>query len=262
MTRMSLYLSKILPALLFPLGLVCLLCLAAGFLALRRGARGAAWLSFIAFGILYAASSPMISRQLLKGLEDQYPEPATYPHAAAIVLLGGAMVPDVPPRRHPEVNASGDRVLQAVRLWHMGLAPRLVVTGGAISFVTGYDRDEATLYVKLLTQLFGVPDSVLLRVPDSRNTYEDARYTARLFDSTGLPKEILLVTSAAHMPRSVELFEKQGFVVHAAPANFRVGDTFAFKPYKLLPSEQAMDRTVDALHEYAGLLAYKLMNRL
>ena len=73
-------------------------------------------------------------------------EPASYPHAAAIVLLGGAMEPGLPPRQHPEINASGDRVLQADRLWRAGLAPRLVVTGGAIAFVTGYDGDEASLY--------------------------------------------------------------------------------------------------------------------
>lgn len=259
---MIFHLSKVLPALLFPVGLVCCLCMILGVLAVLRKAKGMAWIAFIAFGVLYASSSPLVSWALLRGLESQYPEPASYPHAAAIVLLGGASVPNLPPRRHPEVNANGDRVLQTARLWRAGLATRLVVTGGAIAFITGYDSDEATMYADLMTSLFDVPDSAILRVPNSHNTYEDARYTAQLFDSAGLQKDILLVTSAAHMPRSVELFQKQGFIVHPAPSNFRVSSFFSFHPYRLLPSEQALDETTDALHEYAGLLWYKWMNRL
>ena len=81
-----------------------------------------------------------------------------------------------------------------------------------------------------MTELFDIPDSAILREPDSQNTYEDAKYTAELFDSAGLQKEILLVTSAAHMPRSVELFQKQGFIVHPAPSNFRVSAIFFSSP--------------------------------
>ena len=259
---MFLILSKLLPALLSPASLICILSLVTGILALRRKAKDTATLAFLSFFILYAAASPITKWILLRGLERQYTEPESYPQASAIVVLGGAMLPDYPPRRHPETNASGDRFLQAGRLWRENLAPQMVVTGGNISFLNGSERDDASLYAELLEELFDVPDSCLLRISKSQTTYEDAFYCARLFDSLGIKKEILLVTSAQHMPRSVGLFCKQGFKVIPAPTDYRVTDRFIFTPFQLIPSEAALSETVDALHEYIGWLVYRLMGRL
>lgn len=259
---MGLIISKVLPALLFPVGLVCLLCLVTGVLALRRKAKNAAILAFSAALLLYLSASPIVCHLLLRGLERNYPEPESYPKVSAIVLLGGAMIAPSPPRRHPATNGCGDRLLQAVRLWKTGLAPKLVVTGGAIPFLTGYGGDEASLYSSLLTELFDVPDSSILKVSESQNTYEDARETAQLFQSRGLEKNILLVTSAAHMPRAVRLFRKQGFTVYPASADFRSGVEFPARWFALLPAEWALDETANALHEYVGLAAYALMGRL
>ncbi len=259
---MGLILSKVLPALLFPIGLVCLLCLVTGILALLRKAKSAAILAFSAAGILYLSASPVVCHILLRGLEGQYAELESYPKASAIVLLGGAMIPPEPPRLHPATNSSGDRVLQATRLWRRGIAPKLVVTGGAVPFITGYGGDEASLYASLLTELLGVPDSSIVRVSESRNTYEDAVETAQLFQSCGWKKDILLVTSAVHMPRAVRLFRKQGFTVYPVPADFRSGTAFPGRWFALLPAEWALGETANALHEYVGLAAYAVMGRL
>ena len=259
---MGLIFSKVLPALLFPVGMVCFLCLLTGILALRRKAKSTVILAFSATAILYLSASPIVCHFLLRGLERNYPEPESYPKVSAIVLLGGAMIPLELPRRHPATNACGDRLLQAARVWKMGLAPEMVVTGGAIPFVTGYGGDEASLYASLLVELFNVPDSSILKVSQSQNTYEDARATAKLFQSRGMGKDILLVTSAVHMPRAVRLFRKQGFTVHPAPADFRSGVKLPLRWFALLPAEWALDETSNALHEYVGLAVYALMGRL
>ncbi len=263
---MGFFLSKIFPALLSPVFLTCLLCLAAGILAARRKITSVALLAFAAFLLLYAAASPLVALALTRELEKQYDEQASYPKVRAIVLLGGAMIPDLPPRRHPKVNESGDRLLEAARLWRAGLAPTLIATGGAIPFLTGYDKDEASLYARLLTELFDVPDSAILRVSGSQNTYEDALYVSRLFEKNGMRKEILLVTSAMHMPRAARLFRKQGFTVYPAPTDFRAGSEPLqhplLQPFMMLPSEWALNETADALREYMGLAAYFLMGRL
>lgn len=62
----------------------------------------------------------------------------------------------------------------------------------------------------------GVPDSALLLEPQSRNTTQNAEYTANLLGERGI-EDILLVTYVLHMPRSIALFEARGFqVTHAA----------------------------------------------
>jgi uncharacterized SAM-binding protein YcdF (DUF218 family) len=259
---MLLVLSKLLPALLFPLGLAILLCLFATWLALRRRAWMPAGVAFLAGATLYAAASPLVSNKLLLRLELQNRPVLVYPKAAAIVLLGGSMVAVTPPRVLAETAPAGDRVIHAARLWRQKRAPRLVVTGGYIPFLTTMDGSEADLYAAFLTEMFDVPDGSILRVGDSRTTQEDATLSARLFDSTGMKKEILLVTSASHMPRASALFRKNGFMVHPAPTDFNGTENMPFLWFHLLPSADALAQTTLALREYVGMWAYRALGRV
>jgi uncharacterized SAM-binding protein YcdF (DUF218 family) len=259
---MLLFLSKLLPVLLFPPGLVILICLAATGFAARRRAWLSAALAFVAALVLYTASLPVVSNNLLLRLEVRNPPSLVYPKASAIVLLGGGLVPLTPPRIRPETGPAGDRVLQAARLWRQGSAPRVVVTGGYIPYLTAAPGNEADLYASLLTELFDVPDSAILRVGASRTTHEDASLSRRLFDSTGLKKEILLVTSASHMPRAAALFRKHGFTVTPAPTDFNATQDDGLLSFALLPSAESLARTTVALHEYVGSWAYRLLGRI
>jgi uncharacterized SAM-binding protein YcdF (DUF218 family) len=259
---MLIALSKVLPALIFPAGLTILLCLLAAWFAFRKGASLAGALSLLAALVIYAAASPLVSSRLMYVLEKQNPPPVEYPHASAIVLLGGGMAPALPPRAHPETNMAGDRVIHAARLWKRGLAPVLVTSGGYISFLTDAPGTEADLYARLLNEVFGVPDTALMRVGRSRNTLEDALFTAEEFEARGLNKEILLVTSAAHMPRAAALFRRHGFTVHPAPTDFYASEGEAFKLFRLLPSGSAMMETYLALNEHVGILVYRMLGRM
>lgn len=259
---MILVLSKVIPALLFPVGFAILVCLAAAVLAWRARARAAGIAALVAAVVLYAAASPVVANRLMVALERHYPPLLENPRAAAIVLLGGGVAPLFAPRVYPETNAAGDRVIHAVRLWNQGLAPVIVPTGGTIGFMWETATTEAEVYAQLLVGTFGMPDSAVIPMSLSRVTHEDALFTAALFDSLGLEKEILLVTSASHMPRSAALFRKHGFLVHPAPTDFRGNLNSGFKLYELLPMAWALEQTTIALHEYLGMAAYKVMGRL
>jgi uncharacterized SAM-binding protein YcdF (DUF218 family) len=257
-----LVLSKFLPAMLFPAGLAVLLCLLAAWLAFRKGAAAAGCVALLAGLTLYASASPIVSEWLMRGLERRYPPSTEYPKAAAIVLLAGGMAPSLPPRVEVETNSAGDRPLHAARLWKRGLAPVIVATGGYIPFLTNAKEGDADLYAHLLSEIAGIPDSVILRVPGTRTTHEDALFTSALFDSTGMKKDILLVTSAAHMPRAAALFRKAGFVVHPAPTDYQAEESGPFKVISLFPGGGAMVMTYSALNEYVGMLAYRMLGRL
>jgi uncharacterized SAM-binding protein YcdF (DUF218 family) len=259
---MLLVLSKVIPAFLFPAGLVIVLCLLTAWLAFRKGARAAGFVALGAAVVLYAAASPLVSNGLMRGLERHYPPVAESPDAAAIVLLGGGMALMVDPRIYPETNAAGDRIIHAARLWQQGHAPLVVTTGGYIKFAVEVPGSEAELYARLLTELFGLPENATVRMGRSLTTHDDAVLTAELFDSLGIEKEILLVTSASHMPRAVGLFRKQGFIVHPAPTDYRGNLHSPFKAFSLLPSGHALSETTTALHEYLGLWAYRMLGRM
>jgi uncharacterized SAM-binding protein YcdF (DUF218 family) len=252
-------LFRFLPLLFFPVGLSCLLG-AAALAGLLRGARRAAILCLsAALAILYLCSIHPVAWLLLHGLESRYAQQASYPKCPAIVILGGAGVPANPPRLHPETNAYGDRVLYGAMLYHQGFAEKIVVTGGSIPFINDFDGTEAGINAALLREYFGIDSSALILAENSMNTYEDALSTARQLEKSGLAKDVLLVTSAAHMPRSVGVFRKQGFTVHPAPTDFHAETALHVNVWGLFPQEGFLNETCFALHEYVGLLTYRLL---
>ena len=60
-----------------------------------------------------------------------------------------------------------------------------------------------------LLQVMGVPASAILQERESRDSHDNAVYTAAMLNRLGM-KKILLVTSAFHMRRSEALFAGRG----------------------------------------------------
>jgi uncharacterized SAM-binding protein YcdF (DUF218 family) len=256
---MLFFLSKLLPAIFFPLGFACLAGLSAAILAFAGKRKSAAAASLAGVAVLYLASLGPVSQALLRSLEDRYPQATTYPPSPAIVILGGAGVPRMPPRLHSETNAWGDRLGYGAMLFRRGLAPRIMVTGGLIPWGPGTPRSEAATGAEVLRDYYGIDPASVLLADESRNTREDAACVRRRFEALGLPKEIILVTSAAHMPRSVALFRKEGFLVHPAPGDFHASARSSIAPVQLLPDEADLAETWFALHEYLGYYAYRFL---
>jgi uncharacterized SAM-binding protein YcdF (DUF218 family) len=84
-------------------------------------------------------------------------------------------------------------------------------------------------------------------------------------------QRIILVTSAAHMPRSLGLFLRQGFEVIPAPTDYTVTQADWEEAQKadlparlidLLPSANNLSITTRMLKEYIGLFIYKLQGWL
>jgi uncharacterized SAM-binding protein YcdF (DUF218 family) len=67
------------------------------------------------------------------------------------------------------------------------------------------------------------------------------------------------VTSAFHMPRSVGVFRKAGWSVLPYPVDYRVAPIHLRRPG--LELESGLKQAQLALHEWVGLVAYRLMGR-
>lgn len=271
---MGFLLSKLLPLLLYPLGLgllLQLLGLAAASKGSEQGSRrrrqASLWLNGTGVGLIWLCAMPLSSRQLIWGLEDRAAvlTPRQLPRADAVVVLGGGLRPALPPRQGVEVAEGGDRLLRGVQLVRRGLAPLLVTSGGRVSF-TGHDpAPPEALWARDLAQELGLPADRILINPGSRTTAEEARDIGALGRRRGWTR-VLLVTSAFHMPRSLATFQQRsGLTVVPVACDYQLPDRAHYgKPTlgntlkSLLPDAEALYLSTLALKEHLGLAIYRL----
>ena len=259
---MFLFISKLLPLFIYPLGLSCLLLIWALWLS-RKRSRKTYLPILLALIILLVASNPQVGNRLIASLEQQYLPPQPTPKAEAIVILGGATRNNEPPRIMPDLNDSGDRLVYGAKLYKEGAAPKILLTGGRISWYGG-ESSEAESMATIL-ELFGIPREDMILESRSLNTYENAVYTKEILQRAKINR-VLLVTSAAHMPRSIAIFRRANIDAIPAPTGYMVSDrnlveyrhSSAAKILNLIPNSQSLDYTTQAIKEYIGTLIYRL----
>lgn len=257
-----LFLSKLLPLFIYPLGLASILLLIALFFGLKRS-RWTPLPIVLALIILLTASNPYLSDRALKSLEWQYFPPSDMPNADAIVVLGGATRGIAPPGIMADMNEHGDRLLYAAKLYQEGKAPLIVLSGGRIGWF-GDQESEAADMAEIL-QIMGVPKEAMIEEPLSLNTYQNAVYTKKILEEKGI-KQVILITSAFHMPRSVLIFRHQKINIIPAPTDFLVTEqnsqkyTYSLesKVISFLPDTGSLHRTTRAIKEYIGTVVYRL----
>jgi len=257
---MFVILSKLLVIPFNPIGLTLVLLLS-GLLVMFiwRKTKISAILFSCAFGVIFLFSSPLMSRPLMRGLEKQYLPSANYEKASAVVLLGGATVGKIPPRIYAETNDNANRIFHSVRVFRQSGSPKLILTGGIIEFASNDSVSEAQSMFSLLNELFGIDSCDVLLEHESRNTKENAIFTKRKMEEAGMGNDIILVTSAYHMPRSAAIFRKAGFSVTPAPTGYYEEERLGFKPYRWLPSAKSLYKSTVALHEYYGSAVYRIL---
>lgn len=253
---MYVYLSKILPLFVMPIGVTLLLCLVALYLLRRDMRRSAAGVVIAAMVVLYVASTPFVAKMLYRSVESRYPAVplADLPEAGCAVVLGGAMEGALPPRVDSEFNDSIDRVFKTVELYRAGKAGYVVVTGGNQPW-SREALSEAELIRDLMVWL-GVPKDVIILEGSSRNTRENALYTRNAMQAINCG-EALLVTSAAHMPRALAAFRSAGLSVTPVSTDVQVADTGPPGVLDFLPDAEALTMTSDGLREVIGQWVYR-----
>jgi len=264
---MSIFLSKFLPLLVYPLGLTCLLLLAV--VLLKRRQRWQRWLMAAVLVLLWVSANHWAAFSLARSLEWQNLPPASLPKADVIVVLGGGTEGADYPRQAVEVNSAGDRMLYAARLYKQGAASHILLSGGNIDWMAADSSSPAADMAEIMTQL-GVPQEALWLENRSLNTYENALYAQEYLQPKGIQR-VILVTSAMHMPRARALFEHQGLEVIAAPTDFTVtqagwNDLFALnipnQLINLIPNASSLSLTTNVLKEYFGLLVSAIRQQI
>lgn len=245
-------LKKIIAAFLLPPGVFVLILLVAGWQLWRKQRRWTALASLLMALLMWALSTPQVSGMLMGRLESGFTIPAQ-PKGDVIVLLGGGIhdqVPDLTGNGAPS-EAMMVRMVTALRL-HRRLDLPILISGGSVYGGTA----EAPVVRRFLMDL-GVAERQILSEDKSRDTMENARFCRDILLKHGWRRP-LLVTSAFHMRRSLEAFRRAGVAVTPLPAGFVTSPGHAIIWADFLPDSGALHGSATALHEYLGLLFYRL----
>lgn len=244
--------TRIIESLLLPPGGPVLL----GFIGLLLWRIGLGRKLFVlALLLTWLVSLPVTAKLLMAGLE-RYPalseEQIKHTDTDAIVVLGAGRYLKAPEYGQDSVSRN---VLFRLR-YAAWLAKRTglpVIPSGGVPLIAG--ESEARINGNVLREEFGVRVEHIEQ--RSRSTWENARYTAQLMKKMGIG-QIILVTDAAHMPRAMYAFERNGINPLPAPTGFVNIPEHEHTWLEVLPSAQAMLESYYALHEYLGLLWYRM----
>lgn len=253
---MFLFLSKLLPVFVLPLGAALVLLPAAALLAMLKRNRLALILFFSGIGYLLFASLPITAGSLCAFVEGQVPPVAIpeVPQRDVIVVLGGILGQPLPPRTAPDLGNAADRILTAARLYRAGKGEYVLVAAGNLPWMNTA-APEAVLIRDLLVE-WGVPASAIIFDSGSRNSYENAVNTKKLLTQHGLQNAIL-VTSALHMPRARAVFIKAGVDVFPVPTDYQVVTSSQKTILDYLPDAGSLQLMTMSIRELIGMQVYK-----
>lgn len=205
--------------------------------------------------LLAALSNTFIAERLIRGLEDRYPSfavsrgaEATTPAPRFIAVLGGWANddPHVPISSHLSRDQL-ERLVEGIRLHRELPATKLILSG-----YSGSAENMAVLAVAL-----GVNPHDTLPLPQPRDTEEEAHEISALTSRAPL----VLVTSAAHMPRAMALFEKVGAEPLPAPTDY-LAPQHPLSPDDFFPGPYALTMSETVFYEYLGLTWEKLRGKI
>ena len=199
-------------------------------------------------------STPTIPTLVLDSLERQY-EPVYVDQLAdtdapydIIVLGGGHGFDDRLPANSLLSSVALGRLSEGIRLHRQLSNSRLILSG--------YSSSGRTTQAEMLRDtalLLGVEKNRTKIQSEPGNTLEEARVYSERYAGE---QQVILVTSAVHMPRSVMLFERAGIEVIPSPANYRLKGSWRYVRLGW-PSMDNIEKLKTAIHEYAAILKYK-----
>lgn len=250
--------AKIVEAMLAPSTLLLAFSVLGFLLVLRRARRAGLLLLALALSTECALAVLPVDRWTLGPLEDRFPACRTPPpDTHGVIVLGGAVDTAVTEARdQPTLNGAAGRMTELVRLARLLPDATLAFTGGSGRILNGQLTEADVARMFFASQ--GLAGRPIVYEGRSRTTWENARNLAALLHPTS-GQTWLLDTSAAHMPRAVVAFRAAGFDVIPDPVAYQTARGFAAE---IEPGfADRLGRLDEAAHEWAGLVAYRLLGR-
>lgn len=212
----------------------------------------------ITIGWFLISSTPLVPNILLNSLEDRYEplytEQLTDREAKYhIVILGGGHGFDdrLPPNSLLSTQALM-RLSEGIRLHNQLPNSKLVLSGFSSS-----GRTTQAEMLRNTALLLGVDEESTIMQTEPGNTYEEAKIYSERF---GNRYPVIVVTSAAHMPRAMLVFRNFGIEPVASPTHYRLKGSW--KKIKFgLPTMGNLSNMRTGLSEYAAIFRERYVRR-
>jgi uncharacterized SAM-binding protein YcdF (DUF218 family) len=170
-----------------------------------------------------------------------------------IVVLGGGINYDVTQNLSELSSISRDRLIKGILISKANNMP-LIYSGG---IGIGYeDKGESEIALNFVNNF---NDIEFIQENEARTTYENGLKIKDWLTENNYEK-IYLVTSAIHMRRSIGVFDNIGINYIPVVSNYTSSHKLSWLDY--LPNRGALDANMQAVHEWVGLIWYKINNRI
>ncbi len=232
-----------------------------GVCALRKGRRTEGFAALSLFTLLLVCGGTPFPAWCLGRLELPYARsPGTFPPAAdAVVMLGGGHSASSWESTGLDANAAFDRALSAWQLIRHGVSTNLVLGGGGGWTRDGSQSDGGRLETWLRSS--GENSASIRILPPSHTTADEAQGCRTLMAKQGW-KRVILVTSAAHLPRALAAFQRAGIDAEPFGADFRGLDSLEHGgDGTVIPNPWTLQTTQVLLHELLGRVWYAVTGK-
>jgi len=240
-------LKKIVTVLIMPINIILILLFLALFLQ-RSKPKTSNKLLISATLLLLINTLPPLSDRLMSPLESHYnPYVKTDVVVDYIVVLGcrHTSTPELPATSQLG-TCSLQRMVEALRIYRLHPEARIITSG-----YSGLNQISNAEAVKNALVLLGVPAQKVI----TENYPKDTEEEALLISPRVLGTQVVLVTNADHMLRSMNYFSEQGVTPIAAPTGYWVKDLHADKNWAYyFPNGRKLDQTTTAWYETLGLI--------
>lgn len=213
-------LSKIIGFLIDPLTLIIAPFLIAAILRWRGLDGLARFLTRIGVLLTVIILATPLPETLLRGLEDRHPQArdVDLDTVAGAIILGGAQEGGELAQEKDTylLNSSSERLISILELRERRPDLPIILSGGSGRvFPVGWKEAEVS---RAFLNAVGVGETGVTYEDRSTNTFENGVFTKALLPNGTQPW--LLVTSAPHMPRAVEIFRAVGIKIIPYPVDF------------------------------------------
>ena len=255
LNHMFFVLSKILDFIISPLNWVIVLMLLALFLKNKNKKKKCLIAAAL---ILLFFSNPFVLNLVMNAWEIPATEIKDIPgEYNAGIMLGGTIRYYNGKVNRPVFGNGADRFMQVMELYHYGKIKQIILSSGSGSLV--FDKMKEADLLRAQALRMGIDRLRVFAESASRNTHENAVATAALIQRENMTPPFLLVTSAFHMRRSLMCFEKAGVKVIPFSVDQRSGGLMLTPDKTILPSTDAFLDWNLLIHEWVGIVTYKLM---
>lgn len=244
--------KSILSALLLPMSIFWVLVLISGILYWRKKNKPSRLLGMISLLWLLVISTPFLPNALASYLENRYDVVSpdglgSTNQPVNILVLGASHTPD---ERLPATDQLSEvaltRLVEGIRLHRLLPNSRLITSGSA-----GREGPSQAEVFGKAAVLLGVEEKNIVRLNFPKNTWTEALEYKRLLGDSA---QLIVVTSAMHMPRSMKLFKKAGLQPVAAPTNYLIKQGKYNSSWNWIPSSKHINKMECAAHEYVGMV--------